>query len=60
MRKIHIIVIVIWAMWGAAPVGHGFRSLFASLQGDSLVGGPTAQADPEDTDPAILNLPPPR
>ena len=60
MRKIHIILIVLAALWNASPAGHQFRALFDALQGETVSDGPVAAADPEDTDPRIINLPPPQ
>ena len=59
MRKIHIILIVLVVLWNASPAGNPFRPLFEALGGETI-SGPAAQADPEDTDPRIINLPPPR
>lgn len=59
MRKIHIILIVLVAAWNASPAGNPFRAVFDVLQEETISDGPTTQADPEDTDPRIINLPPP-
>lgn len=60
MKSIHIILIMLLASWNASPVGNPWRPLVTALQGETISDGPTTQADPEDTDPRIINLPPPR
>lgn len=57
MRKIHLTLIVIAALWNVLPAGSPIRSLFElSLQDPNDV---VATEDP-DVDPIVIRLPPPR
>ena len=57
MRKIHLVLIVIAALWNVLPSGSPFRSLFdLSLQDPNDV---VTTEDP-DVDPIVIRLPPPR
>lgn len=58
MRKIHLVLIVIAALWNVLPAESPFRALFdLALQDPN--GDVIATADP-DVDPIVISLPPPR
>jgi len=58
MRKIHLTLILIAALWNVLPAGSPFRSLFDRVLEDPS-GTITTQGDPE-VDPVMINTPPPR
>ena len=58
MKNLHLILILIAALWNLIPSGtNPFRPLF-DLEEDPY-GDVTTQGDPE-TDPMMINMPPPR
>ena len=59
MRNFHLILILIAALYTALPTGSPFRPLFDLVGGGEDSGDITIQSDPE-TEPTIINLPPPR
>ncbi|HWM90384.1 MAG TPA: hypothetical protein VN493_06420 [Thermoanaerobaculia bacterium] len=59
MKKLHFTLILLSVLWNLIPTDSPFRPLFDRFQGDSGSGGATTQADPE-TDPIMINMPPPR
>jgi hypothetical protein len=58
MRNIHIILILIAALWSILPSGSPFHSAFDQT-GKDVPGGIVATADPEN-DPSVIFMPPPR
>jgi hypothetical protein len=58
MRKIHLVLIVIAALWNVLPAGSPFHSLFERVVEDPF-GGVLPTGDPE-VDPIMINTPPPR
>jgi hypothetical protein len=57
MKNIHLILILIAALWNVLPSGSPFRSLF-DLDGEDLSsGGVIATSDPE-SDPIVIMEPP--
>ena len=57
MRKIHLTLILIAALWNTLPADTPFRSLIdLVLEGP---GGIVTNGDPE-VDPIMINTPPPR
>lgn len=59
MKNIHLILILIAALWSVLPVSSPFRSLTGQTLADPGSGGIVTTSDPE-TDPIIINTPPPR
>ena len=59
MKNIHLILILIAALWSVLPGSSPFRSLSDLAFGDPGSGGVIATSDPE-TDPNMNNIPPPR
>ena len=59
MRKIHLTLILIAALWNVLPAGSPLRSLFDRVGEDPSLGDVLPTGDPE-TDPIMINMPPPR
>lgn len=59
MKKIHLTLILIAALWSVLPAGSPFRSLFDLVGEDLSSGGVITTSDPE-TDPIMIVGPPPR
>ncbi|MFL6203457.1 MAG: hypothetical protein ACJ76J_30185 [Thermoanaerobaculia bacterium] len=59
MKKIHLTLILIAALWNILPAGSLFRPLFDLVGEDLGSGGVIATSDP-DIDPIMINTPPPR
>lgn len=58
MRKIHLTLILIAALWNVLPAENPFRSLLDQVL-DDPGSGIIAAGDPE-VDPVMINTPPPR
>ena len=58
MRKIHLTLILIAALWNVLPAGSPFHSLVAMVLEDPG-SGIIVTGDPE-VDPIMINTPPPR
>lgn len=58
MRKIHLILILVTALWNVLPVDSPFRPIF-DLAIEDPSGELVTTGDPE-TDPFMINTPPPR
>ena len=58
MRNIHIILILVAALWSVLPAGSPFHRMLDQA-GEDPTGGVIATADP-DTDPIVIFMPPPR
>jgi hypothetical protein len=58
MRKIHLTLILIAALWNVLPAESPFRSLFDLVLEDP--GSGVIQAGDPETDPIMINTPPPR
>lgn len=59
MKKIHLTLILIVALWNILPAGSPFRPLFDLVGEDLGSGGVITTSDPE-TDPIMILEPPPR
>lgn len=60
MKNLHLILLLIAALWTAFPAESSFRALFDLSRQDPTSGDVWTQSDPPDTDPAVINMPPPR
>lgn len=59
MKKIHLILILVTALWNSLPTDSPIRPLFDLIGVDDPSGEVVVTADP-DTDPIMINTPPPR
>lgn len=59
MRKIHLTLILIAALWSALPADSPLRHLFDRVEEDLSSGDLLPAGDPE-TDPVMINTPPPK
>jgi len=57
MKNIHLILILIAALWNVLPSGSPFRPLFDLVEEDPANGGVIATSDPE-SDPIVIMEPP--
>ena len=59
MKKIELTLILVAALWTALPADSPFRLLFDLVGHDVPFGDVHPTGDPE-TDPIMINMPPPR
>jgi len=59
MKKMHLTLILVTALWTALPADSPFRFLFDLVGDDQDFGDVLPTGDP-DTDPIMINMPPPR
>jgi len=59
MKKIQLTLILVTALWTALPADSPFRLLLELVGSDVPFGDVVPTGDP-DTDPIMINMPPPR